>query len=60
MQVVLSTMRENLIGEYRLLVNPVVRGSGKRLLEDGSKATLKQVQARPTRSGAGLLRYEQA
>lgn len=53
------TLRQHdLIDEYRLLTYPVVLGSGKRLFKDGSKATLKLVEAKTFSSGVVLLRYQ--
>lgn len=51
-------MPYNLIDEHRLLVYPVVLGSGKRLFKDGSSATLKLVETKAFSSGVVLLRYQ--
>jgi dihydrofolate reductase len=54
-----QTLLENdLIDEYRLLVYPIVLGSGKRLFKEGSKTALKLVETRPFGSGVVLLRYQ--
>ena len=55
-----TLMQHNLIDEHRLLVYPVVLGSGKRLFKDGSSATLKLVETKAFSSGAVLLRYQPA
>jgi dihydrofolate reductase len=57
-----SLMEHDLIDEYRLMVFPVVLGSGKRLFGDGSKTTtLRLVQATPVGSdGVLVLTYEPA
>jgi dihydrofolate reductase len=55
-----TLMQHDLIDEYRLLVYPVVLGSGKRLFRDGSKATLKLVETKTFSSGVVLLRYQPA
>jgi len=56
-ELVRSLMQHNLIDEYRLLVYPVVLGSGKRLFEDSIYATLKLVETKAFGSGIVLLRY---
>ena len=50
-ELVHTLMHHDLIDEYRLLVYPIVLGSGKRLFKDGSKATLKLVDTKPFSSG---------
>ncbi len=55
-----TLMQHNLIDEYRLLVYPVVLGSGQRLFKDGSTATLKLVDTKPFSSGVVALVYQPA
>lgn len=55
-----SLMPDNLIDEYRLLVYPIVLGSGKRLFQGGIDTTLKLVESRAFDSGVILLRYQPA
>jgi dihydrofolate reductase len=54
------TLRQHdLVDEYRLLVYPVVFGSGKRLFENGiAPTTLRLIDAKPFDVGAVLLTYE--
>jgi dihydrofolate reductase len=53
-----TLIQHDLIDQYHLLVYPLVLGSGKRLFQDGSKATLKIVDSKTFSSGVALLRYE--
>jgi dihydrofolate reductase len=55
-----TLMQHDLIDEYRLLVYPVVLGSGKHLFGDANKATLRLVETRRFSSGVVLLRYQPA
>ncbi len=54
-------MRHDLIDEYRIYVQPVVLGTGKRLFRDSdTMTTLRLVESRPFGSGVVLLRYHRA
>jgi len=57
-ELVHTLIQHDLIDEYRLLVYPVVLGSGKRLFGDGSNATLKLVETKTFSSGVVLLHYQ--
>ena len=59
-ELVHTLMQHDLIDEYRLLVYPVVLGSGKRLFKDGSKTTLRLIETKTFRSGVVLLSYRPA
>lgn len=57
-QLVNTLMQHDLIDEYRLMVFPVVLGSGKRLFRDGSKTTLRLIDTKTFSSGIVLLSYQ--
>lgn len=55
-----TLIQHNLVDEYHLLVYPLVLGSGKRLIEEGTRAKLTLMETRSFSSGVVLLRYEPA
>lgn len=55
-----SLMQHDLIDEYRLMIFPVVVGSGKRLFGEGDTKTLKLVETKTFNSGAVVLTHEPA
>lgn len=59
--VLIQTLIEHdLVDQVRLLVYPVVLGTGKRLFQDGTTANLNLVQTQPFSSGVVGLVYETA
>jgi dihydrofolate reductase len=52
-----TLVQHDLVDEYRLLVYPVVLGSGKRLFPDGVRVDLRLIEAKPIPSGVTLMRY---
>jgi dihydrofolate reductase len=56
-----TLMEEQLVDEYVLLVSPIVRGQGKKLLpEDGTQHVLQVVESRPLEGGMLALRMTPA
>jgi len=56
-----SLIREGLVDEYRLMVFPIVLGSGKRIFQESSDTKgLKLVDAKPFKTGVVVLTYEPA
>ncbi|MCL4250287.1 MAG: dihydrofolate reductase family protein [Anaerolineae bacterium] len=53
-----TLLQHDLVDRIRLLVYPLVLGTGKRLFQDGTTATLKLVEARALSSGVVALIYE--
>jgi dihydrofolate reductase len=60
-QLLRALIEHDLVDEYRLMVFPVVLGTGKRLFGDTSAATaLKLVDSKPVGAGVLILTYEPA
>src|SRR5205807_9528326 len=60
-ELVYTLTQLDLIDEYRLMVFPIVLGSGKRLFREGSeKKTLKLVETKTFASGVVVLSYQPA
>ncbi len=57
-QLVSFLLQFRLVDEYRMLVYPVVLGSGKRLFDEKSYTKLKLIEATPFKTGVLALRYE--
>ena len=57
-QLVSFLLKFDLVDEYRMLVYPVVLGSGKRLFDKNSYAKLKLIEAIPFKTGVLALRYD--
>jgi len=56
-----TLIRHGLADEYRLLVYPVLLGTGKRLFPDGDiGAALRLVDSKPTGTGVQIMVYEPA
>lgn len=56
-----SLMQHGLVDEYRLMVHPVVLGSGKRLFkEGGTKIPLRLIDSKTSSTGVLILTYEPA
>jgi dihydrofolate reductase len=56
-----TLMRHDLVDEYRLQINPIVLGTGKRLFGDeGVKIPLKLVDSKPSSTGVLIVTYQKA
>ncbi|MDQ3783705.1 MAG: dihydrofolate reductase family protein [Actinomycetota bacterium] len=52
-------MQLSLVDEYRLMIHPIVLGSGKRLFGDGSaKSPLRLTDTKTTDTGVLILTYQ--
>jgi len=60
-ELVRSLLGEDLIDEYRLLIHPLVLGSGRRMFDDrGPLVRFELVDSRPTPTGVIIARYRRA
>jgi dihydrofolate reductase len=54
-------MRHDLVDEYRLMLHPLVLGSGRRLFWDGNPRTaLRLVDSKTSSTGVLILTYQPA
>lgn len=53
-----TLMQHDLVDRYRLLIYPVVVGTGKRLFQEGATATLKLLESQSFSTGVVALIYE--
>lgn len=49
--------RHRLIDEYRLIIHPVIVGSGKRLFNNVETTSLRLIDATTTQTGVAVLTY---
>lgn len=60
-ELIQSLMQRNLIDEYRLLIHPLILGSGRRLFVDGGHlAKLRLVDTKTTTTGVVIATYQPA
>ena len=58
-ELVQTLIRHDLVDAYRLMVHPLVLGTGKRLFREGTALTrLRLVDTKPTSTGVLILTYE--
>jgi dihydrofolate reductase len=58
-QLLRTLMAHDLVDEYRFMVYPIILGSGKRLVQDGTGAkTLRLVNTKTTSTGVVILTYQ--
>ena len=55
-----TLLKHGLVDELRLLIHPLVLGSGKRLFSDGERLALQLIFSREMGGGAVLLTYQPA
>jgi dihydrofolate reductase len=57
-ELVQTLMKHDLVDEYRLMIHPIVMGSGKRLFRDeAAAARLRLVESTPSSTGVLIARY---
>lgn len=58
-QLLHTLIQHDLVDEYRLMVHPIIKGSGKRLFPEGIAQTVLQlVETKPFSSGVVVLTYQ--
>jgi dihydrofolate reductase len=58
-ELVQALIRDDLVDAYRLMIHPLVLGTGKRLFREGTRPTnLRLVDTKPTTTGVLILTYE--
>lgn len=57
-ELVQTLISNNLVDRYRLMVYPVVLGTGKKLFRDGAEASLRLVNSEATKGGVLILDFE--
>jgi dihydrofolate reductase len=58
-QLLHTLIQHDLVDEYRLMVHPIIVGSGKRLFPEGAAQTVLQlVETKPFSSGVVVLTYQ--
>lgn len=57
-ELVKTLLQHDLVDEYKLMIFPVVLGTGKRLFKDGISASLELVAAESFKTGVVLLTYQ--
>jgi dihydrofolate reductase len=60
-ELVQTLMQHDLVDEYRIMINPIVLGSGKRLFREGSpKNELELVDSKTSSTGVLIVTYKRA
>jgi dihydrofolate reductase len=58
-ELVQTLVQHDLVDEYRLMIHPLVLGTGKRLFREGTSVTrLRLIDTKPTTTGVLILTYE--
>ena len=57
-ELVQTLIANNLVDRYRLMVYPVVLGTGKKLFRDGAEANLRLISSEATKGGVLILDFE--